>query len=65
VLYDFFKEKAKITFSYFKNIQGKYMIAEIEQPRNNNLLQTNRILFQKFREKYENMRVAKEYHKSV
>lgn len=65
VMQDLFKERAKITFSYFSNIQGKYMIAEIEDQNNNELVQTNKLLFQKFREKYERMRVEKEYQKSV
>jgi len=66
VLYDLFKGRAKITFSYFRNIQGKYMIAEIEEQKNNATLgQTNKLLFQQFREKYERMRLEKEQQKKL
>jgi hypothetical protein len=63
VLYEIFKGRAKITFSYFRNIQGKYMIAEIEPQKNTDWVQANRIVFQTFREKYEKMQVRKEYQK--
>jgi hypothetical protein len=63
VLHDLFKERAKITFSYFKNIQGKYMIAEIEQQKDNDWVQANRMIFQRFREKYEKMRVENKWQK--
>mgnify|MGYP002078816274 CR=1 FL=1 len=65
VLYDLFKERAKITFSYFRNIQGKYMIAEIEEQKNNTLVQANRIVFQQFREKYEKMRLENQQQKNM
>ncbi|MEI6774131.1 MAG: hypothetical protein WCL18_05010 [bacterium] len=63
-MYDTFKDKAKITFSYFSNIQGKYMIAEIDsQNKDNNIAQTNRFLFQRLIEKYEKRRLEQEYKK--
>lgn len=65
VLYDLFKDRAEIKFSYFRNIQGKYMIAEIEPQKNNATLgQANKLLFQQFREKYERMKIEKEQQKN-
>jgi len=42
------------------------MIAEIEEQKNNATLgQTNKLLFQQFREKYERMRLEKEQQKKL
>ena len=34
------------------------MIAEIEKKKPNDLVQTNKLLFQRFREKYEKMKIV-------
>ena len=61
VINDLFKDKANIQFSYFKNIQGKYMIAEIENKDNKERNdQWNKNLFQQLIEKYEKIKRAKE-----
>ena len=62
MIYDIFKDNAKITFSYFNNIQGKYMIAEIDnQSKDNHIVQTNKFLFQRLIEKYERRMLEKEH----
>lgn len=65
VIYETFKERAKINFSYFNNIQGKYMIAEIEKKKPNDLVQTNKLLFQRFREKYEKMKITEKESQKI
>lgn len=61
VINDMFKKKAMIRFSYFKNIQGKYMIAEIEnQNDDQQKTQWRNLSFQKLIERYEKTKRAKE-----
>jgi len=41
------------------------MIAEIEKKKPNDLVQTNKLLFQRFREKYEKMKIAEKESQKI